>query len=238
MAKPDLVAPGVNIVSSRAPGSTIDAMRPGARLGESGFKGTGTSQATAIVSGIAALMFEARPSLTPDEAKAALVGTVTTDMAGQPCAGAGLVHAGRAVQAAAGGTFQGAGAQVSAQRSSGLGSIDSTRGSHKPYTDLNGDGVAEQVSGEHDTLGNPWQREQWASRPWTAETWAELAVVAVDQRVAGLAGGGVAAGHVARYGLGRVVMDREVVARRRLEPATWTAKSWRDAGWNSFGGVP
>ena len=76
VAKPDLVAPGVSIVSSRAPGSTIDAMRPGARLGESGFKGTGTSQATAIVSGIAALMFEARPSLTPDEAKAALVGTV------------------------------------------------------------------------------------------------------------------------------------------------------------------
>ena len=218
VAKPDLVAPGVNIVSSRAPGSTLDAMRPEARVGESGFKGTGTSQAAAVVSGIAALMFEAQPSLTPDEAKAALVGTTTTDLAGQPCAGAGLVHAGRALQAAVDGTFQDAAAQSSTTvRSSGLGSIDSTRGSHKPYTDLNDDGVAEQVSGELDTLGNPWHREQWASRPWTPETWADSPWSHVTNVSPGWQATAWPPGTWAGAG---------------WDESSWTAKSWRDAGWD------
>ena len=238
VAKPDLVAPGVSIVSSRAPESTIDAMRPGARLGGGGFKGTGTSQATAIVSGIAALMFEARPSMTPDEAKAALVGTVTTDMAGQPCAGSGLVHAGRAVQAAAGGTFQGAGAQVSTQRSSGLGSIDSTRGSHKPYTDLNRDGVPEQVSGEHDTLGNPWQREQWASRPWNSETWASSPWSQFTNVSPGWQESVWPPGTWPGMGWDESSWTAKSWRDAGWNPQNWTAKSWRDAGWNSFGGVP
>jgi serine protease AprX len=73
--KPDLVAPGVSIVSVRAPGSWADLDRPESRVGRAYMKGTGTSQATAVVCGIAALLFDADPSLTPDEAKAALVGT-------------------------------------------------------------------------------------------------------------------------------------------------------------------
>src|SRR5918992_103492 len=47
VAKPDLVAPGVGIVSHRAAAGTIDELRPGARIGERYFKGTGTSQAAA-----------------------------------------------------------------------------------------------------------------------------------------------------------------------------------------------
>jgi serine protease AprX len=238
VSKPDLVAPGVGIVSSRAPGSTLDAMRPGARVGEHGFKGTGTSQATAIVSGIAALMFQARPSLTPDEAKAALVGTTTRALAGQPCAGAGLVHAGRAVQAAADGTLQQTAAQVSAQRSSGLGSIDGTRGSHKPYTDLNRDGVPEQVSGELDTIGNPWQREQWASRPWTADTWADSPWAPLTTVTPGWHD---AVGPLGTWpGMGWEESSWTAKSWRDAgwAPGTWSAKSWRDAGWNSFGGGP
>ena len=91
LSKPDLVAPGVTIVSSRAPNSTIDAFRPLARIDEHYFKGTGSSQAAAVVSGLAALMFEADPSLTPDVAKAVLVGTTDRTLAGQKGAGQGLV---------------------------------------------------------------------------------------------------------------------------------------------------
>ena len=206
-------------------------MRPAARVGDGGFKGTGTSQATAVVAGIAALMFDARPSLTPNEAKATLVGTASTDLAGRPCAGAGLVHAGRAVQAAAGGTFDGADPHASVQRSSGLGSIDGTRGSHKPYTDLNGDGVAEQVSGEHDTLGNMGEGTVGVEAVGSRHV-GRLAVGTGDHRDARMAGRSGAGRHVVRRRLGRAVMvgevlagcdlgarhlDRQVVARRGLE---------------------
>ena len=236
VAKPDLVAPGVSIVSSRAPGTTIDEMRPAARLGLGGFKGTGTSQATAIVTGIAALMFDAQPSLTPDEAKAALVGTVTANLAGHPCAGAGLVHAGRAVEAAAAGTFRGAHPHASVARSSGHGSIDATRGNHKPYTDLNGDGVAEQVSGELDALGKPWRQEHWVSTPWGPGTWAGSPWAPLTNVSPGWQATPWAPGAWAGTGWDESSWSAKSWRDAGWTADAWTAKSWRDAGWNTVNG--
>ena len=82
--KPDLVAPGTHIVSLRVPTSTMDRMMPSARvdanrLGASPpfepryMQMSGSSMATAVVSGSVALMLEAQPHLTPDEVKARLM---------------------------------------------------------------------------------------------------------------------------------------------------------------------
>jgi serine protease AprX len=78
-AKPDLVAPGRRLVSLRVPGSTLDTLFPervvAARNGSTYFRLTGTSMATGVVSGAAALLLQRRPSLTPDQVKALLVRT-------------------------------------------------------------------------------------------------------------------------------------------------------------------
>src|SRR5438309_1629775 len=78
-AKPDLVAPGRRIVSLRVPGSALDTLFPDrvvvAQNGATYFRLTGTSMATAVVSGAAALLLQRRPTLTPDQVKALLVGT-------------------------------------------------------------------------------------------------------------------------------------------------------------------
>src|SRR6266540_3997960 len=78
-AKPDLVAPGRRIVSLRVPGSALDTLFPDrvvlAQNGSTYFRLTGTSMATAVVSGAAALLLQGRPNLTPDQVKALLVGT-------------------------------------------------------------------------------------------------------------------------------------------------------------------
>jgi serine protease AprX len=71
---PDLVAPGTSVISMRVPGSTLDQEFSLARVGEGFFRGSGTSQAAAVVSGLAALLLEARPGLTPDQLKALLRG--------------------------------------------------------------------------------------------------------------------------------------------------------------------
>ncbi|MGI5240314.1 S8 family serine peptidase [Dactylosporangium sp. CA-139066] len=63
----DLLAPGRSIVSLRDPGSYIDTNCPTGLLpaaidpGQRYFRGTGTSQATAAVSGAAALLLQQRP---------------------------------------------------------------------------------------------------------------------------------------------------------------------------------
>src|SRR2546426_1765397 len=78
-AKPDLVAPGRRLVSIRVPGSALDTLFPDrvvmAQNGSTYFRLTGTSMATGVVSGAAALLLESRPNLTPDQVKALLVGT-------------------------------------------------------------------------------------------------------------------------------------------------------------------
>jgi serine protease AprX len=77
-SKPNLVAPGVSVVSLRAPGSTIDTANPGARIGDSYFRGSGTSMSTALVSGAAAVLLQQHPAATPDDVKGALIDGGTT----------------------------------------------------------------------------------------------------------------------------------------------------------------
>ena len=97
--KPDLVAPGVSLVSLRAPGSAIDVFNPAARLGAAYFKGSGTSQAAAVVSGVAARIIDSNLSLTPDQAKGSLVAAADDELAGDG-AGAGLLDAAGAISRA------------------------------------------------------------------------------------------------------------------------------------------
>jgi serine protease AprX len=73
----DLLAPGVSIASLRDPGSAIDQQYATARVGETLFRGSGTSQAAAITSAAVALLLQARPTLTPDKVKYNLVETST-----------------------------------------------------------------------------------------------------------------------------------------------------------------
>ena len=72
-SKPDVVAPGVSVVSLRAPGSTVDVTHPEGRVGDTYFRGTGTSMSTAMVSGSAALLLASHPAATPDDVKGALI---------------------------------------------------------------------------------------------------------------------------------------------------------------------
>jgi serine protease AprX len=72
-SKPDVLAPGVSVVSLRAPGSTIDTANPNARIGSVYFRGSGTSMSTALVAGAAAAMLDQHPDATPDDVKGALL---------------------------------------------------------------------------------------------------------------------------------------------------------------------
>jgi serine protease AprX len=73
--KPDIVAPGTNIISLRSPNSTLDKQNKSSRIGNQYFSLSGTSMATPICSGVVALMLQANSNLTPDEVKYKLKNT-------------------------------------------------------------------------------------------------------------------------------------------------------------------
>jgi len=176
--KPDVVAPGITIVSERDPGSTIDIAHPEARIGDSYFKGTGTSQAAAIVSGVAALMFQANPGLSPDAVKGALIKTAFRNASYKwPTAGAGLIDVGSALQAAVRGNVGLAGVNAGIVPSTGTGSLEASRGSFHVNADINGDGVPEMVAGEIDVLGQPWSATSWSALSWSTSLWCSLTSV-------------------------------------------------------------
>lgn len=73
--KPDLIAPGAHMVSVVPKNSVLDAQYPDNRLDGNYFKLAGTSQSTAVVSGIAALILSKNPRLSPNEVKLRLMGS-------------------------------------------------------------------------------------------------------------------------------------------------------------------
>ena len=71
--KPDIVAPGGHMTGLTRPGSTLTQKHPDYSLRTGEFVMTGTSQASALVSGMVALLLQLEPDLTPDDVKCKLL---------------------------------------------------------------------------------------------------------------------------------------------------------------------
>jgi serine protease AprX len=171
--RPDLVAPGSHLQGLRVSGSFIDERHPEARIGDRFFRGTGTSQAAAIVSGAAALVLDRYPTLTPDLVKRYLERDAASLRGVAPHAqGAGLIDLG---------TMLRRGPQLNAPAqhhpdATGLGSLELARG----LDHLTRDGVV--LAGERDIFGKPWNAaamaaaeaagSSWSGGTWNGSSWS------------------------------------------------------------------
>ena len=157
----DVVAPGQSVASLRNPGSYVDVTYPDAAVDSRFFKGSGTSQAAAVVSGSVALLLQSRPGLTPDQVKRLLKVTAVdlpkTDLAGQ---GSGLLNVYAAARTATPSHVQ------TWPRSTGLGSLEGARGS----AHVADDGV--ELVGERDIFGMPWTPNTWAPASAAGTAWS------------------------------------------------------------------
>ena len=146
--KPDLAAPGVDLISLRAPGSTIDLANPAARVGDAYFRGSGTSMSTAQVAGAAAAVAAAHPDWSPDQVKAALVTTARSLGAG---------HAALDLEAAL-----------------GLASVEAANGDLLPLL-VGGRapaGLQARALPAIRWVARHWAARHWAARHWAARSWA------------------------------------------------------------------
>ena len=158
---PDVVAPGISVVSHLAPGSHAARNHGAARVGESLIRGTGTSQAAAVVAAASALLLQSRPQLTPDQLKAALVASARPLPADPATAqGSGLISVAGAARLPLSTVAQ------AWARSTGEGSIEAARGSLHAYVG----GTA--IAGERDAWGRDWDGRRWAAASANGSSWS------------------------------------------------------------------
>src|SRR4051812_7020405 len=180
----DLLAPGRSVVGLRDPGSYVDVNNPEGRVSGDPdnrlFRGSGTSQAAAVVSGAAALLLQAYPQLTPDQVKAALVSSATEIKNADPVdAGAGQLNVADALE----GIKKSLNAKDPLSTplawrqdfapAAGTGSLEQARGG----ANLQDPESGELLSGEVDVQGMAWDGDTWsqesaAGRSWSGGTWS------------------------------------------------------------------
>ena len=170
---PDLVAPGTHVVGLRDPGSYID-QRYGktGEVGDTLFRGSGTSEATAVTAGAAALIISQHPGITPDQVKALLKGTAQP-LDGETTAteGAGALNLDAAVSAPvpyASQNYRHAyGYQYFLVHSYG-GSWDSNN-VWQPPSWLST--VGERLKGSN-WSGSTWTGSTWSGSVWSGSVWS------------------------------------------------------------------
>ncbi|MCW1971023.1 MAG: S8 family peptidase [Anaerolineae bacterium] len=144
-SKPDLVAPGRNIVSLNGLNTIFAGKYPERRVESAYFRASGTSMSAAMVAGAVALLLQDEPTLTPDQVKYRLMATANKGISGYSSvkAGAGLLN----IQAAVDGT--------------------TTESANT------GQPVSRLISGSNSTTYNSvsWNSVSWNSVSWNSVSW-------------------------------------------------------------------
>ena len=175
---PDLVAPGIHLQGLRVPGSYIDLNYSSAVFGDRFFRGSGTSEATALTSGAVALLLQKFPALRPGQVKAILARTAASlpNIAVQ-AQGSGLLQAGAAV----GDTQALPNSWQAFWPSIGTGSLEKSRGTNHilfggvPLAgeqDIFGHSFSAGQMVLPELLGQSWSGGTWNGTTWSGTTWS------------------------------------------------------------------
>jgi len=176
---PDLVAPGSHLQGLRVPGSYIDQSNPDGALSDNYFRGSGTSEAAAFVSGAAADLLQRYPQLTPDQVKAMLTSSCDK-LSGYNWKqqGCGELDLNKLLSTSVPSVF--ASQQYNAP-AIGTGSLEAARGSDH----ISQNGVV--LQGEQDIFGQPfnsaamaaleaagssWSGGMWNGSSWSGSSWS------------------------------------------------------------------
>ncbi|SHF74434.1 serine protease AprX [Jatrophihabitans endophyticus] len=234
----DLLAPGRSVVSLRDPGSFVDTNHPEGRVdGDSAgrlFRGSGTSQAAAVVSGAVALLLQAYPNLTPDQVKYVLTRSATDVAAAPADAGAGQLNIASALDLARSmtsllGRLTTASVTQSWPAATGTGSLDAARGGSRLV-----DAEGTELAGEIDVQGQPWDGATWwaaasAANAWDGGSWNGAIWTGTGWRTG-------SSWDAARWSSARWSSARWSDAdwdSARWSSARWSSARWSSARWSS-----
>jgi serine protease AprX len=194
----DVVAPATHVIGLRVPGSFIDSLNGNTGLVGTRFqRGSGTSEAAAVVSGAAALLLQRFPSATPNGIKQILDGSAHLlprlpgkDNTAEKYSGNGVLDVAGALNLTPTTAVQ------TWTASSGTGSLDKSRAGQyvtddgtdlrgetdifgRPFTSARMAALQESASA---WAGGTWNGSKWTGDGWTTDGWASTAWSGTDWR--------------------------------------------------------
>jgi serine protease AprX len=220
---PDFVAPGSHLQGLRVVNSWLDANHPEGQLDDPYFRGSGTSQAAAIVSGAVALVLQRYPQMTPDLVKryfaSNAVKLASFDSQAQ---GAGEIRLDKMLVKSPQWSYTG----QNFANATGTGSIEIARGQDH----IARDGVV--LKGEKDIFGNvvdtaslasleanasSWSGGAWNGSSWSASSWSGSSWSASSWSASSWSGSSWSASSW---------------SGSSWSGSSWSGDSWADASWS------
>jgi serine protease AprX len=213
-SRPDVVAPGVSLVSSSSKGSLAYTENPSSIVKDGFMKGTGTSMSAAVAAGAIATLLAARPTLSPDDAKRLIMGTAERTPALRPARGAG----------------QG-GLDLGSALTTPLNSVPELNNGPRwasKYGPAEEDGDAWSafatawVEGDLVAVAAAWSQMSPQTRKWAANAWSLAALIAALRTDDATWDG--------RKWAGRKWASEHWAGRKWAEDA-WVGRKWADSDW-------
>ncbi|MFZ0161426.1 MAG: S8 family serine peptidase, partial [Kineosporiaceae bacterium] len=231
----DVVAPGVHILGLRVPNGLVDQAYPSARVGTRFFRGSGTSQSTAVVSGAAALLFQRYPALTPQQVKMILTCGASWMAKGTALnSGAGIVSVTNAMALSSSSTAKALASTTTATFGDGSGSLELSRGSSHislggvaltGQKDIFGRAVGSTALATTSLAGTAWSADgTWNGSRWVGSSWTSTGDWATVTWTSNTWTGS------------RWVADTWTSRRwvsGSWDAATWESRRWVDSSWDS-----
>jgi serine protease AprX len=216
VARPDLVAPGVSLISTSPLGSDAYTANSGSVVAPGFLKGTGTSMSAAVAAGSVAVLLADRPALTPNEVKRLFVGTAYSNSALTAAngAGAGGLDLGKALTTSVGSVDGLTPGQVSSPK---YGPVESDAATWAQFAQA-------WIDKDLQSLASAWSRLAPQTRKWAANAWALSALfrsLESDHRT-----------WKGRNWAGRNWATKSWSGRNWAEDY-WVAKTWANSAWLS-----
>jgi serine protease AprX len=173
---PDFVAVGSHLQGLRVPGSYIDLNHPEGLIDPRYFRGSGTSEATAITAGAIALILQRFPNLTPDQVKKFITDNAQkVPSADSQAQGAGEINLTAML------TKSPASSSQTFANASGTGSIDASRGTDRVTMngvllsgekDIFGRTINSSTLASAEAAGSSWSGGTWNGSSWSGSSWS------------------------------------------------------------------
>jgi serine protease AprX len=167
--KPEIGAPGRNMVAAVPTASTLALGRPDRIVAPGYMQLSGTSMATAVVSGTAAHILAAHPEYTPDQVKGALMASAKATSAASFSLGVGEIDAAGAVAGIDPPNPNAALEQFMTTDATGAPAFDAATWQTTAQSDSNW--ASSNWSSSNWSSSN-WSSSNWSSSNWSSSNWS------------------------------------------------------------------